>query len=210
MMFLRVVVLSLSLSMMQEAYAQVAEVSAASGGLQNKSEKFNSSGKGSEFQVSIGTRYAELMDDDTQWLLDLGLAIRNYSADSGFKSPGNSVSVSAGAGIRWFMADINNSLLPYLAVIGSYRTDRQGQVAAGSAIESEKNGLYYTGVFGMRIPLNPYVFVDFELDFFESALYSIEKNTDAAGNKTEVTRFELFGDTQANLTEFTVGLGAKI
>ena len=186
------------------------EVSLLSGLYRSEKVEINDDNAGEESEFSFGARYAEDLDENLQWFIEAGLALRSYDAPSGVKDPSDSISIAVTPGVRWFFTNVSTVFMPFVGAKAGYVMDKSGDIAAQT--ETTTSGLFYWGSLGARLGLNDDLFVDFAADIFASALFATRetKGLGEGSTKTETTRSELFVRSGTAEPKFSVGVGLRI
>ena len=194
---------------MKAAFA--AEVSVVSGVYKDNITK-NSGGRiWKETAFGVGGRYSEPLTERYHWYGEGGITIRSYDG------PSNSVSLSIGSGLRLYLDPLTDSIAPYLSAGGEFKNEITAEGVKDIYTESDLNGLFYDARVGLRINLDRDFFLDLEAVLFNSALYGVTKQevtVVTAGvsttTKGEVSRTELFMDSDAQFSDIKIIIGMKI
>jgi hypothetical protein len=193
---------------------QAAEVSLLSGVYKKVDEESDGEDAGGKSEISAGGRYSDQMDARMFWFGQGTLTMRSFKGDG----PSDSTSLRVGGGVRYYFTKLAESISPFAYGLGEFRSDKDARGGTNSYTETEENGLYYGGFFGIRLSLDPSFFVDFETPLFDSALFATEKSetttVDPTGKKTstedETKRTELFVASTGALSSIRVALGMRL
>ncbi len=166
------VVLSLIIGLQSLSVAYAGEISMISGLYQSEKTKAGGNTVGTS-TMGVGLRYAEPLDDVMHWFGQANLTLRSYS---GSPSPDNSTSLALLGGVRYYFPAFSVSVTPFLSLYGGYKADNTAS-AGVSVREVETSGLFYYGSTGFRFNLDPNLFLDTEVQIFESALFATETET---------------------------------
>lgn len=189
--------------------AQAAEISLLSGLYQSEESESGGANAGGKTTISAGGRFSEQLDGNLFWFAQGGLILRSFKEDAAGNAPSNSTSLNAGGGMRYYFAKLSENVSPFAYGMGEFKSDKDGM----GATETEKNGLYYSAAFGIRLGLGTDFFVDFEVPLFESALFATEtETTTTAAGKTEneTKKTELYVNTTGGLMSCQVALGMRL
>lgn len=194
--------------------AFAAEVSLISGLYKKSSTKTDGKNAGSTSTIGAAGRFHDDLGGSLAWYGAAGLLLNSYTAADGRSSPDNGVSLSIGGGVRHYFKPFGTAVVPFGAIGGDIRNGKKVEWTSVGYNETTTNGLYYTGIVGLRAGLDSNFFVELELPLFDSALFSVAKTVqvnESTGTKvetkTEVTQTELWVDTQSavNKTMFSIG-----
>lgn len=204
---------------------QAAELSLLSGLYQSEKSQYDGDDNGGKSTISAGGRFGEALDQHVHWFGQGVLTLRSYDAPKGGKAPASSTSLALGGGVRYYFGALSERLYPFVAALGEFRNEKDADFeSGGNFTESEANGLYYSGLVGMRMTLDSTFFLDFETSLFRSALFATETSKDtvctaattttAAGCSqtpdTETRRTDLYVDTVSPFSNLVLSLGMKI
>lgn len=196
--------------------ALAADVSMVSGLYKKSESEFNGNDAGGSSTIEVGGRYGDMIDGHLGWFGQALLAMRSYDAPSGVDEPSDSTSLSLGGGVRYIGKRWNESAIPFLWGMGSYRNEKTAELGGGAYSETETNGLFYSGGVGLRLTVDTAFFVDLETPLFESALFATSKTKTpsttpgTSGTESEESRNELYAKTYAPFASLVVSLGVKI
>lgn len=194
--------------------ALAAEVSLVSGLYKKSSTKTDGKNAGSTSTFGAAGRYHDDLGGSLAWYGAAGLLLNSYTAADGRSSPDNGVSLSVGGGVRHYFKPFGTSVVPFGAIGGDIRNSKKVEWTTVGYNETTTNGLYYTGIVGLRAGLDSNFFIELELPLFDSSLFSVAKTVqvdESSGTKvekkTDVTTTELWVDTQSaiNKTMFSIG-----
>lgn len=196
--------------------ASAAEVSLVSGLYKKSSTKADGKNAGSQSTLGAAGRYHDDLGGSMAWYGSAGLLFNSYTAPDGRSSPDSGVSLSVGGGVRHYFKPFGTAVVPFGALGGDIRNTKKVDWNSAGYTETTTNGLYYTGIVGLRAGLDSNFFVELELPLFDSALFSVAKTVqvdESTGTKvekkTEVTNTELWVDTQSALTKTMFSIGYK-
>ena len=147
-------------------------------------------------EISAGGRYALKVQNASQWFGQAQIVSTSFKGDN---APDDQTVLQVGGGKRYYFKRFSPRFIPYLSWLALLSSSDQG--------ENKQTGVFYSGIFGVRIPLSPKFFVNFETNLFTSALTATEETgTGETSNKT--TRTELYIDSVGGINDsvFSVGL----
>ena len=196
--------------------ASAAEVSLVSGLYKKSSTKADGKNAGSTSTIGASGRYHDDLGGSMAWYGSAGLLLNSYTAPDGRSSPDNGVSLSVGGGVRHYFKPFGTAVVPFGAMGADIRNTKKVEWTTGGYNETTTNGLYYTGIVGLRAGLDSNFFVELELPLFDSSLFSVAKTDQVdestgtkVSKKTEVTTTELWVDTQSAVTKTMFSIGYK-
>lgn len=203
------------------ATAQAAEVSLLSGFYRSEDDKVEKASAGGKTEISVGGRFSEPIQGHLFWFGQGDLALRSYRKGDRPAAPGDSTSLTATGGVRWYFNKLSEVISPFAEGYGAFQNDKDATFRGNGFSETEKNGLYYGASFGIRFSLQKEFFVDFSTNLFESALFATEKTEEtsvstANGTTTTTTttsehkKTELYVNSRGFLQLMTVGLGMRL
>ncbi len=200
-----------------------AEVSLVSGLYRSSEEKVGGTNQGKETIINAGGRYSDELSTYLFWFGEGALTLKSYTAGPGGNSPSNSTGLTAGGGVRYYFNKLSESISPYGYGKGLFKNEKSVVRTSGNPdyIDTETNGLFYSGHLGIRFSLSPDFFFEVETPLFESALFATEESetvtfTTAAGvttrtsTKGERNRTELYADTEGAFASMTVVIGMRL
>lgn len=200
-----------------------AEVSLVSGLYRSKEDKVGGQDQGKETIINAGGRYADELGVRLFWFGEGDLTLKSYTAGSSGDSPSNSTGLSAGGGVRYYFDKLGETISPYAYGKGLFRNEKGVARSPGSPdyVETETNGLFYSGHLGIRFSLDTDFFFEVETPLFESALFATTETTrvnftTAAGTTTKTTtesetnRTELYANTTGAFADIKVALGMRL
>lgn len=169
-----------------------------------------------ENRISLGGRYGEFLADSKNllWYVDAGLGMVSYS---GRGAPDDGTEITVGGGARLFFDPLGERFRPFVGLGSEFSSSKE--YIAGADVEA--SGLYYYADTGIRLMMGNLaefeasdvsVFIDFEVQLFNSALFATEKSTmtdPTTGAEVEVkeTKFELFASGRGEVNKMTVAFG---
>lgn len=196
--------------------AYAAEVSLVSGLYKKSATKTDGKNAGSTSSLGLGGRYHDDLGGSMAWYGSGNVTFNSYTAADGRSSPDNAVSLSVGGGVRHYFKPFGTAVVPFGAIGADIRNGKKIDWTSGGYNETTTNGLFYTGIVGLRAGLDSNFFVELELPLFDSSLFSVAKTVsvdESTGTKvekkTEVTTTELWVDTQKAVTSTVFSVGYK-
>jgi hypothetical protein len=193
------------------------EISLLSGFYRSEETDNTGTDGGKKSTISLGARYSDHITARLHWFGEGELILRNYGKNAAGVAPSNSSGLIVGGGVRHYFGKLGDHFATYATAGGRYKSEKDGKYVGNSASTTEVNGLYYGAGFGMRLYLGSQFFCDFEVPFFESALFATETvttETSAGGNVTktdvETKKTELYISSSGLLSQTIVSLGMKI
>ncbi len=216
---LKTITVALALGAFAATQAQAAEVSLISGLYKKEDNKVGGNDAGGRSEISAGGRYSDQLDAKMFWFGQGLLTMRSYDDGGAGDGPSDSTSLNLGGGVRYYFTKLAESVSPFAYGVGEYRSDKDASQTGSSFTETEENGLYYGGFFGIRLSLDANFFVDFETPLFDSALFATETSETTSfdpttGAKTtskdEKKKTELYVASTGALTSMKVALGMRL
>jgi hypothetical protein len=125
-------------------------------------------------------------------------------------APSDKTSFALLGGVRKYLTALGETVLPYAAMEAGYINNHSVNEATGARVEL--SGLIYKGAVGLQLVSKDGFFIDLETTLFTSHLFTTEKSKLGSGAtqvETEVTRKELYVNTQGDFNSTKVGLGYK-
>ncbi len=200
-----------------------AEASLVSGLYRSSEEKIGGTNQGKETIINAGGRYSDELSTYLFWFGEGALTLKSYTSGPAGSSPSNSTGLSAGGGVRYYFNKLSEAISPYGYGKGLFKNEKSVMRTPGNPdyVETETNGLFYSGHLGVRFSLSPDFFFEVETPIFESALFATEESesvnftTDATGTtrtstKGERNRTELYADTEGAFASMVVVLGMRL
>ena len=194
-----------------------ADITLLSGFYQKSSEKIDGVTKGSTSLVSLGGRFSDDLNTDTAWIGEGAIKMRSYAASGGSPSPDNSMGVTIGGGVRYYFKPFATAVVPYVSGIAKVTSDKSAKWTTTGYEQTSISGLYYGANAGIRAGLGDNFFVELELPFFESPLFSVAKTETVrqsggttTTSKEENTETALYVSSVAKITDARLGIGMKL
>ena len=200
-----------------------AEVSLVSGLYRSSEEKVGGINQGKETIINAGGRYSDELSTYLFWFGEGALTLKSYTTGPGGNSPSNSTGLTAGGGVRYYFNKLSEAISPYGYGKGLFKNEKSVARTPGNPdyVDTETNGLFYSGHLGIRFSLSPDFFFEVETPLFESALFATEESetvtfTTASGvttrtsRKGERNRTELYAETKGAFASMAVVLGMRL
>ncbi len=197
--------------------AQAADVTMVSGFYQKENQKIDGKTKGSISKISLGGRFSDDLNTNTAWIGEGDLNMRSYTASGGVPTPDNSVGLTVGGGVRYYFKPIATAVVPYAAAMAWIKNDKEASYTDTGYTQTSTSGVFYGANAGIRAGLGDNFFVELELPFFQSPLFSVtktEKVDQIGGSKStatdENTETALFVQSSARLMDARLGVGMRL
>jgi hypothetical protein len=199
------------------ASVQAADLTLVSGLFQRTSPKIEGKNTGSKTVFGLGGRYSDELSTDMAWLVATDVSLRSYSSGNGLPTPDNSVSLALQGGVRYYFKPFAEAIVPYVTGTASVASTKTADWEKNGYTQVTASGLYYGANAGIRAGLGDALFVELELPFFESPLFSVSETEtvtkEADGTKSkkeETTSTALYAQSSAPITSIRLGIGLKL
>jgi hypothetical protein len=178
---------------------QAAEISMVSGLYKSESDTAADTDVGKKQTIEVGLRFADPIDHGLYWFVQGDLQMKSYDKGDNSSAPSDSTGLALNGGLRYYFNKLGENISPYAEGALTYKDTKDAAQGVNQYTESEQNGLYYSGSFGIRFNLAREFFMDLQTQLFESALFATETAKTTALNggqstttKTETKRTELY------------------
>lgn len=205
---------------LSSAPAMASEVSLLSGVYQASSTETNNDNKVGDTTLEFGGRFSTEPVNKSCWLIEGLLSTTKHEAPKGSPDPDDDNSFAVGGGWRFFFANMSEKVRPLFQARAGLKNESNSETTVTTAgmttttntVKHEKTSLYYAADGGFRFDVSPEYFYEIEVPFFESSIYSVEKETSGEGaSKTDKkTRgMDLYVKTYSPLTSARFSVGMK-